>query len=159
MPAQTFAKIPLHDLYIFQGELPGPIEIDQQQAEANSGQPKLRSSFALSEPAPVRKARGVAGLSRAGLRRQSLRDVPWCGQAGGRIARQRNSAMTSSGEVIDLFSVTDGSALAAVETKGAEGPRLVGHCPYNCRFAAHSDASIVGNPTGSRAPIFMTIGI
>ena len=26
VPAETFSKIPLHDLYIFQGEMPGPIE-------------------------------------------------------------------------------------------------------------------------------------
>jgi oxalate decarboxylase len=30
VPAETFSKIPLNDLYIFQGEMPGPVEADQQ---------------------------------------------------------------------------------------------------------------------------------
>lgn len=58
VPAETFSKIPLHELYIFQGKMPGPIEADQQQAQGNSGPPKLRSTFQLSETAPVKKTRG-----------------------------------------------------------------------------------------------------
>ena len=37
VPAETFSKVPLHDLYIFQGKLPGPIEADQQQAQGDAG--------------------------------------------------------------------------------------------------------------------------
>ncbi|MFA6139433.1 MAG: cupin domain-containing protein [Hyphomicrobium sp.] len=58
VPAETFRNVPLHDLYIFQGKLPGPIESDQQQAQGNAGPPKLRSSFALSETEPVKRTRG-----------------------------------------------------------------------------------------------------
>jgi oxalate decarboxylase len=58
LPAETFSKIPLHDLYIFQGEMPGPIEAAQQQAAGDAGLPKLRSTFQLNEVAPIRKTRG-----------------------------------------------------------------------------------------------------
>ncbi len=58
VPADTFAKIPLSDRYIFQGREPGAIEIDQQQAQAGAGEPKLRSSFSLSDLAPAHKTRG-----------------------------------------------------------------------------------------------------
>jgi oxalate decarboxylase len=58
VPAETFAKIPLQDLYIFQGEMPGPIESDQREAQGNAGAPKLRSSFSMTELAPVRKTKG-----------------------------------------------------------------------------------------------------
>jgi len=58
VPAETFSKIPLHDRYIFQGKMPGPIEADQQEAQGNAGPPKLRSTFQLSETAPVKKTRG-----------------------------------------------------------------------------------------------------
>ena len=58
VPAQTFDKIPMEDLYIFQGNMPAAIEIEQQQAQINAGAPKLRSSFQLSGLTPVRKTRG-----------------------------------------------------------------------------------------------------
>jgi oxalate decarboxylase len=58
VPVETFSTVPLTDLYIFQGKLPGPIESDQQEAQGNAGPPKLRSSFALGETAPVKKTRG-----------------------------------------------------------------------------------------------------
>ena len=58
VPAETFAKIPLHDLYIFQGKMPGPIEAEQQQAAGDAGLPRLRSVFQLNEVAPVSKTRG-----------------------------------------------------------------------------------------------------
>jgi oxalate decarboxylase len=32
LPVDTFSKIPLHDLHIFQGEMPGPLETEHQQA-------------------------------------------------------------------------------------------------------------------------------
>lgn len=58
VPADTFSKIPLHDLYIFQGKMPGAIEADQQQAAGDAGLPRLRSVFQLNEVAPVAKTRG-----------------------------------------------------------------------------------------------------
>jgi oxalate decarboxylase len=53
-----FKNIPLHDLYIFQSSLPGPLEQDQKDARGNAGAPKLRSSFALGDMAPVKKTKG-----------------------------------------------------------------------------------------------------
>jgi oxalate decarboxylase len=58
VPADTFNKIPLHDLYIFQGEMPGPLEAEQLEADENAGPKPLRSSFQLSEVAPTRKTAG-----------------------------------------------------------------------------------------------------
>ena len=58
VPAEAFKNVPLHDLYIFQGMLPGPIETDQREAQGNAGVPRLRSSFPLIETAPVAKTRG-----------------------------------------------------------------------------------------------------
>jgi oxalate decarboxylase len=58
VPAETFSKIPLHNLYIFQGKMPGPIEEERRQAQEDAGPPKLRSTFALSETEPVKKTRG-----------------------------------------------------------------------------------------------------
>jgi oxalate decarboxylase len=58
MPVETFAKIPLNDLYIFQGKMPGPLEADQQQAAGDAGQPLLRSTFQLNEVAPTRQTKG-----------------------------------------------------------------------------------------------------
>lgn len=58
LPAAAFSKIPLHDLYIFQGDMPGTLSADQQQAAGDAGPPPLRSTFQLSEVAPTRKTRG-----------------------------------------------------------------------------------------------------
>ena len=58
LPAETFSKIPLHDLYIFQGEIGAPLASEQRQAQRDAGPPKLRSTFQLSESAPVSKTRG-----------------------------------------------------------------------------------------------------
>jgi oxalate decarboxylase len=58
VPAEAFSKIPLHDLYIFQGEMPGPLETDQQQAQGDAGAPPTPSTFALNEVAPTRQTKG-----------------------------------------------------------------------------------------------------
>jgi len=58
VPAESFKNIPLHDLYIFQGKVPGPLEHDQQQAQGDAGPPTLRSSYPLSQAAPAKKTRG-----------------------------------------------------------------------------------------------------
>jgi oxalate decarboxylase len=58
VPADTFKSIPLHDLYIFQGRMPGAIEVDQRSAESDAGLPRLRSTFQLNEIAPARQTRG-----------------------------------------------------------------------------------------------------
>jgi oxalate decarboxylase len=58
LPVDTFSKIPLHDLYIFQGEMPGQLEAEQQQAAGDAGPPPLRSTFQLNEVAPTRQTKG-----------------------------------------------------------------------------------------------------
>jgi oxalate decarboxylase len=58
VPANTFAKIPLHDLYIFQGEVPGPIEAGRVEAQGSLGAPELSSTFRLADLPPVKKTRG-----------------------------------------------------------------------------------------------------
>lgn len=58
VPPETFAKIPLHDLYIFQGAMPGPLAEDQAQAAGTAGKMETASSFALAGMAPVKKTKG-----------------------------------------------------------------------------------------------------
>ncbi|WP_127092153.1 cupin domain-containing protein [Aquabacter cavernae] len=58
VPADTFAKIPLHDLYIFQGTMPGPLAQDRAQAQAGTGAMPNPSVFSLSGLAPVKKTKG-----------------------------------------------------------------------------------------------------
>jgi oxalate decarboxylase len=57
VPVDTFAKIPLNDLYIFQGEMPGPLGAERQQAAGDAGPPPLRPTFQLNEVAPLSKTR------------------------------------------------------------------------------------------------------
>ena len=58
LPVETFAKIPLHDLYIFQGEMPGPLGADQQAAAGNAGKMPVSSTFALGSMPPTKKTKG-----------------------------------------------------------------------------------------------------
>jgi oxalate decarboxylase len=57
VPVETFARIPLHDLYIFQGEMPGSLGAEQQQAAGDAGPAPLRSTFQLNEVAPLSNTR------------------------------------------------------------------------------------------------------
>jgi oxalate decarboxylase len=43
VPAETFANIPLHDLWIFQGKVPGDLSADQAAALRNAGAPPSHS--------------------------------------------------------------------------------------------------------------------
>ena len=58
VPAETFAKTPLHDLYIFQGQMPGPLAADVKQAQGDAGPQPIPSTFALNEVAPTRQSKG-----------------------------------------------------------------------------------------------------
>jgi oxalate decarboxylase len=58
VPGETFAKISLHDLYIFQGQMPGPLEMDVKQAQGDAGPEPIPSTFALNEVAPTRQTKG-----------------------------------------------------------------------------------------------------
>jgi oxalate decarboxylase len=55
--AETFAKIPLRDLYIFQGNLPGDLEADRA-AVSGKGAPPHPFTFSLGSMAPTRETKG-----------------------------------------------------------------------------------------------------
>jgi oxalate decarboxylase len=57
VPAETFAKIPLRDLYIFQGNVPGALAADQA-AVSGKGAPPHPFTFALGSMTPTRETRG-----------------------------------------------------------------------------------------------------
>jgi oxalate decarboxylase len=57
VPAETFAKIPLRDLYIFQGNLPGDLAADRA-AVSGKGAPPHPFTFSLGSMAPTRETRG-----------------------------------------------------------------------------------------------------
>lgn len=58
VPADTFSKIPLHQLYIFPGQMPGPLAEEQAQAQGSMGKMPNPSTFALSSMPPIRKTAG-----------------------------------------------------------------------------------------------------
>jgi oxalate decarboxylase len=58
VPADTFSKIPLHQLYIFPGQMPGPLAEEQAQAQGSVGKMPNPSTFALSSMPPVRNTAG-----------------------------------------------------------------------------------------------------
>jgi oxalate decarboxylase len=57
VPAETFANIPLRDLYIFQGDLPGDLEADRA-AVSGKGAPPHPFTFSLGSMAPTRETKG-----------------------------------------------------------------------------------------------------
>jgi oxalate decarboxylase len=57
VPAETFQNIPLRDLYIFQGELPGDLAADRA-AVSGKGAPPHPFTFSLGSMAPTRETRG-----------------------------------------------------------------------------------------------------
>jgi oxalate decarboxylase len=58
VPAETFSKIPLHQLWIFQGTLPGSLEADRAAVRAPDGFPPNPFTFPLSSMPPTRATRG-----------------------------------------------------------------------------------------------------
>ena len=58
VPADTFSKIPLHQLYIFPGQMPGPLAEEQAKAQGSVGKMANPSTYALSSMPPVRKTAG-----------------------------------------------------------------------------------------------------
>jgi oxalate decarboxylase len=58
VPVDTFAKIPLHELFIFQGMMPGDLAADRASVQAPNGFPPQPFTFPLSSMAPTRKTRG-----------------------------------------------------------------------------------------------------
>jgi oxalate decarboxylase len=58
MPAETFASIPLNQLYIFQGEVPGPLAADRAAAAGTEGAPPYPFTFSLKRSPGFKKTGG-----------------------------------------------------------------------------------------------------
>jgi oxalate decarboxylase len=58
VPAEDFSKIPLQQLYIFPGQMPGPLAEEQAQAQGSVGKIPNPSTFSLESMPPTRKTAG-----------------------------------------------------------------------------------------------------
>lgn len=58
LPAETFSRIPLHDLWIFQGTLPGPLAADQDAVKSPAGPPPNPFTYSLASGPVARKTKG-----------------------------------------------------------------------------------------------------
>jgi oxalate decarboxylase len=58
VPAETFDKIPLHDLWIFQSTVPGPLAADQDAVKGPLGPPPNPFTFSLTGLPPTKQAKG-----------------------------------------------------------------------------------------------------
>ena len=53
VPAETFAKMPLHDLWIFQGKVPGELSAVKKAMTGKAGAPPYPFTFSLGSSAPI----------------------------------------------------------------------------------------------------------
>jgi oxalate decarboxylase len=58
VPADAFSKIPLHNLWIFQGQLPGSLEAARAAATGTAGAPPYPFTFSLGSMKPTRQTKG-----------------------------------------------------------------------------------------------------
>jgi oxalate decarboxylase len=58
MPAETFSKIFMHDLWIFQSSLPGPLAADQDAVKSPNGPPPNPFTYSLSRGPMARQTTG-----------------------------------------------------------------------------------------------------
>jgi oxalate decarboxylase len=58
VPAETFAKIPLHNLWIFQGTVPGDLAADRAAINKNATAPPHPFVFSLGSSRPVKESSG-----------------------------------------------------------------------------------------------------
>jgi oxalate decarboxylase len=58
VPAESFAKTPLHDLYIFQSDVPGPLAADQAAVGGPGGPPQYPFTFNLAGQPFRRQTKG-----------------------------------------------------------------------------------------------------
>jgi oxalate decarboxylase len=58
VPAEAFSKIPLHNLWIFQGQVPPSLEADRAAATGAAGAPPYPFTFSLSGLKPFRQNKG-----------------------------------------------------------------------------------------------------
>jgi oxalate decarboxylase len=57
VPAETFADIPLHNLWIFQGEVPGDLSAVRQAMTGTAGAPPYPFTFSLGSSPPVNQTK------------------------------------------------------------------------------------------------------
>jgi oxalate decarboxylase len=57
-PAETFAKIPLHDLWIFQGKVPGDLSAVRRAMTGTADAPPNPFTFSLASSAPISQTKG-----------------------------------------------------------------------------------------------------
>jgi oxalate decarboxylase len=60
MPADAFAKIPLHNLWIFQGAVPGDLAADRLAAQKTESAPPYPFTFPLGSSPPLRESKNGA---------------------------------------------------------------------------------------------------
>jgi oxalate decarboxylase len=58
VPTETFSKIPLHNLWIFQGKVPGDLSAVRQAMTGTAGAPPYPFTFSLGSSAPVSQTKG-----------------------------------------------------------------------------------------------------
>ena len=58
VPAESFKNVPLENLWIFQGEDPGPLSADQRAVASSKGLPTHPFIFSLGDMTPTRQTRG-----------------------------------------------------------------------------------------------------
>jgi oxalate decarboxylase len=58
VPAESFKNIPLDNLWIFQGEAPGPLAADEHAVQSTRGLPAHPFVFSLGDLPPVRQTKG-----------------------------------------------------------------------------------------------------
>ena len=58
VPADTFKNIPLSNLWIFQGDEPGPLAAAQAATRSPKGEPSTPMTFAMGSMAPTKQTRG-----------------------------------------------------------------------------------------------------
>ncbi|MBV8408339.1 MAG: cupin domain-containing protein [Alphaproteobacteria bacterium] len=58
VPAETFSRIPLHNLWIFQGQLPESLEADRAAAQGAAGAPPYPYTFSMRSLPPIRQTKG-----------------------------------------------------------------------------------------------------
>ena len=58
LPAEAFAKISLHDRFIFQGQLPGPLDADREAIKSAAGTPPNPFTYSLAGEAATQPTKG-----------------------------------------------------------------------------------------------------
>jgi oxalate decarboxylase len=58
VPVDALLKIPIHNLWIFQGKLPGDLAADQAAVKGLNGSPPHPFTFSLGSAAPTRQTKG-----------------------------------------------------------------------------------------------------